>query len=97
MDQPERYVFAQSKSEYSGRLPPLNYRMEADGGVRVPGAGKNGITAERVEQERELIQDVAACVLSGQSLNGVATEWRQRGIHTLRATSGHHRTSARCS
>jgi hypothetical protein len=52
-------------------------------GFGFPGAGKNEITAERVEQERELIQDVAACVLSGQSLNGVATEWRQRGIHTL--------------
>ena len=57
--------------------------MEADGGgFGFPGAGKNGITAERVEQERELIRDVAARLLSGQSLNGVATEWRQRGIHT---------------
>jgi len=51
-------------------------------GFGFPGAGKNGITAEQVEQERELIRDVAARVLSGQSLNGVATEWRQRGIRT---------------
>src|SRR5215207_10237687 len=51
-------------------------------GFGFPGAGKNGITAEQVEQERELIRDAAARVLSGQSLNGVATEWRQRGIRT---------------
>src|SRR5215216_4972780 len=51
-------------------------------GFGFPGTGKNGITAEQVEQERELIRDVAARVLSGQSLNGVATEWRQRGIRT---------------
>jgi site-specific DNA recombinase len=33
-------------------------------GFGFPGAGKNGITAEQVEQERELIRDVAARVLS---------------------------------
>src|SRR5215203_5995339 len=51
-------------------------------GFGFPGTGKNGITAEQVEQERELIREEAARVLSGQSLNGVATEWRQRGIRT---------------
>ena len=66
-------------------------------GFGFPGTGKNGITAEQVEQERELIRDVAARVLSGQSLNGVATEWRQRGIHTLSGNFWSPQNSARCS
>jgi DNA invertase Pin-like site-specific DNA recombinase len=51
-------------------------------GFGFAGAGKNAITVEQVEQERALIRDLAARVLSGQSLNGVATDWRQREIHT---------------
>jgi site-specific DNA recombinase len=46
------------------------------------GAGKSAVTAEQAKAERELIVDAVKRLLNGQSLNGIAADWREREIRT---------------
>lgn len=67
------------------RLEMAQRGVENGGGKRpfgFVGAGKNKVTSQQAERERQYIREAARRILAGDSLRGILIDWQRRGIKT---------------